>query len=376
MKRKSTLLVISLIFVVSGAVTNTAVAAHWYPVGSKGTKPELDPAGIQVGGGLWYGKTFTITVVQGDTVDLRALSKDSDTKREYDGCVYTYTPVWETTCAIVWSSDGGGLPDPLRRESGVTITWTAPTLDPNETSRTVKITATPDDNSTAAPGSRPAGDTGNRDDNPNNGKRIYIYFKVIKNCPTDASLGSECSPTFDWMFANVTVGPQEDPVKTAGFKTVQTQVSGGTPPNPPNNWNGMFIKESLDLHPIDDGTAEDPNFEMAGTKASCCTASVQGFVVGTELPDFGSCSRPAQTNRFWDNHTMWSNIPLLKEGLEDKTVICQQKHYCKNTQLLTAGANNAFSITRTFHENYYDPDGEGPLDPYRVSEVTIAKTTD
>ena len=32
--------------------------------------------------------------------------------------------------------------------------------------------------------------------------------------------------------------------------------------------------------------------------------------------------------------------------------------------------------TLSMAKNDYDPDGEGPLDPYRVSEVTIAKTTD
>jgi len=370
MKRKSTLLVISLIFVISGAVTNIAGAAHWYPVGSKGTKPELDPAAIQVGGALWYGKNFTITVVQGDTVNLRAKSKDSDTKEEFDGCVYTYTQVWETKCAIEWSSDGGGLPDPLRRASGDTITWTAPTLDPNETSRTVKITATPDDNSTAAPGSRPAGDTGNRDDNPNPGKSIYIYFKVIKNCPVNATLGSECSPTFAWMFANQKHNNQ--PVETAGFKTVQVQVSGGTPPNPPNNWNSMFIKETIILHPKPG--APDSQFDVPNMRNIFCKASVQGFVVGTSQGAYDGCPRAAATNKFWDDHWLWGTIPVLKEGKKDKTINCRQKYFCKTTQLDTGGANKAIKRSGTFHEDTYDPDGGGPLDPYRVTEVTFTLT--
>jgi len=367
MKRELTFRLTSLIFAFGGMLTNIAVAANWYPIGIKGTAPYLDPAAIQVGLGLFYANSSTITVVQGDTVTLRATSKDKDTKEEYDGasCSYIYTGVWDTS-DVIWSSNGGGLPDPLRRSSGATITFTAPTLGPSEDSRTIKITATPDDNTTAAPGNRPAGDTGNRNDDPGSG--VYIYFKVIKNCPTDASLGSSCSPTFAWMFAQGT--------KTAGFKTVQVQVSGGTPPNPPNNWNGIFIKETITLHPTDPGTAVDADFDVANYRNNFCAASVQGFVVYTSQGPYDGCPRAAATNKFWDDHWTFSTIPVLKEGKPDKTVNCRQKYFCKTTQLDTGAPNKAIKKSGSFHESTYDPDGGGPLDPYRVTEVTYTLTAE
>jgi hypothetical protein len=364
MKRKLTLLWLPLLLAISG----TVLGADWVPVGSQGTVPQVSPAGIKVGAGLTYGSGSTITVTQGDTVNLSATSIDKDTKKVTNpDCTVTETGE-NDSCDIIWGSNGGGLPAPLRRASGATIVFTAPALAEGENSRTIAITATPDDNTTAAPGNRPAGDTGNRNDDP--GTAVTLNIKVIRSCPTDAALGANCSPPFAWLFANL------GGVKTAGLKTVQTVVSGGTPPNPPGNWNGIFIKETVVLHPTNPGTGVDGDFTVAGYRAASCTATVQGFIVGTSQGAFGPCPRTATDNAFWDDHGSFNSNPVLVQGRPDKTVNCQQKYFCGATQLHTPGANSAFIITRSFHESTYDPDGAGPLPAYRVNEVTVTKGND
>ncbi|MCP4609680.1 MAG: hypothetical protein GY845_13295 [Planctomycetes bacterium] len=370
MKNKSTLLILLLFFAVSSMVTNTAMAAHWVPVGSHGILPQLNPVGIFVGGSIaYYYGGVVIVVKQGDTVNLTAYSRDKDTKIVYYNDIPVYTGVWEDECDIIWSSNGGGLPTPLRRARGATITFTAPTLGQYETSRTIMITAQADDTTTAAPGTRPAGDTGDRNDSPGGG--TYIYFKVIKNCPVYATLGTTCSPTFAWMFANEIVNNQ--PAKTTGFKTVPVTVSGGTPPIPPNNWNNMFIKETMVLHPTAQ-SAPDSDFDLPNMRSQFCTASIQGWVVGCSIGAYDGCPRTLANNRFWDDHGMVNIIPVLKDGKDDKTIHCLQKYWCATTQLDTGGANKAIKRSGTFSEDTYNP--PGPPSPYRVTKVSYTLATE
>ena len=349
--------VVIIVLIAAAAVpTEAQAAASWVA----SPNPTLNPTKIQVGAGDWFTSGYTVTVIQGETVNVRATSQDKDTRTE--GCENTQVA---DTPNVVWSKTDGTLSG-TRVASGATVVWTAPTLGEEETSRNCTVTAKPDDNTTTAPGNRPPGDTGDRNDDLGTG--VNIVFKVIKNCPTTAGLGSSCTIGHTTWFA---AGK-----KTSGFTTVQTQVSGGTPPTPPNNWNGLFIKETVALHPTDSGTGVDDDFEVAGYRAASCQATVQGFVVGFSPGAIGTCARAAADDRFWDDHFRVSNSTTLKNGKPDKTVICQQKYYCKTTQLNTAGANNAFKITSTYHENTYDPDGEGPEEAYRVTEVTLTKATD
>jgi hypothetical protein len=249
----------------------------------------------------------------------------------------------------------------LETNSGVATTYTAP-----NTTGTYTLEASPDDDTFASPGNRPSGDSGNRNDDVGSG--VTINIKVIDGCPTSVSLATTCSLPTNW--ANFWAASYPN-TKTFGLLTAKHTVSGGTPPNPPNNWNGLFIREELGLHPVNSGTAQDSDLDGI-TKAQICSATVQGFVLGQTAGAVGSCTRPAADDSFWDDHVLGGDRVQLNGVVNaTKTVICKQEYFCHQTKL-NVGTNNRFKLTRTLLNKEYNIGGNNVT----VTEVTVAKVAD
>ena len=199
---------------------------------------------------------------------------------------------------------------------------------------------------------------------------------MIKNCPTNIAVDGSCTVAAGWLFANVRlIGG--NPVKTAGAKTINMKVSGGTPPNPPNKWNGLFVKEFRIVNPGGAGTGTAADFDVANFvafRAAACTATAQGFVVATAEDALWTCARPAGDDKFWDDVTAFSTTPTLKAGKPAKTIICRHTYKCKNTPLDTGGALKAYKDTTTFTNGTFDPPGDPPA--YRVTVCTDARVAE
>jgi hypothetical protein len=346
-------------------------AKDWSPTPSA---PVLSPNKITVGLSDPFGNGATIIVQKGEKVTLSADATDNDTWT--DATTGGTSP---DTTTIEWSKSGGTFN--LSPARGKSIEWTAPT-----TTGTYTVTATPDDASTADPGSRPAGDTGNRNDSPNAGGAVTINMRVIDSCPTDIAMTGSCSLPNNWANYWAAVYPG---AKTRGFITTLMTVSGGAPPNPappaapPNNWDGTYIKEFVTLHSVDDGDAVAADFVGGLTPANFCTATVEGFVVGISpgsitspgVPpaNTGVCARAATLDSFWDDHAVgpYGVKILVGAAGTTKTVICEQKYKCKDTTL-NVGANNRFKITRSFSNVTYTP----PTPDDTLTQVTITKAAD
>lgn len=157
---------------VFGVITYGAVAlgGTYAPTPSQ---PVLSPPKITFNGGDEDG-SITLYVEDGATISISASTTDVDTltiesaSTESDGA------------QIVWSVSGGGSISSSRSNSGQSITFTAPTLGESETSRTVTLTAQPDDDSTADPGDPLNGHSGNRNDEPGTG--VTLTVEVTKQC--------------------------------------------------------------------------------------------------------------------------------------------------------------------------------------------------
>lgn len=327
----------------------------WSPTPSE---PMLDPKKVNVGGGYEADDNGTITVVQGEKIKLSAKAKDTDTLNGSDGTTQTF----DDGASIVWSASGGTF-NISRTASGQQTEFTAPNVPEGQDSTTVSVTATPDDDSIDNPGGPLDENEGNRNDTPNANGKATLNIKVLKNCPQTVTLKSTCMVPYEagWQTG----------LKSFGIMTAHQEVGGGTPPNPPNNWNGLYIKEVAVRHPNDPGDAEAQHFDGGYNPDQHCPRASAGFVVGSAKSDLPNCQRPAVDNRFWDDHSFQAALPVLKEGENDRTLNCQQKYYCGNTEL-----NGTFKITRKFHNTTYDPDGSGPGAPYRVTEVQTSKTAE
>jgi hypothetical protein len=141
-------------------------------------------------------------------------------------------------------------------------------------------------------------------------------------------------------------------------------VSGGTPPNPPNNWNGLVITEVVQLHPTDPGVQNNDDFENGYTREGACAGSSQ-FVVGTGsiMPPKGGCYFTAADNSFWDFHiTPARTYTILKAEHGPVTVNCRQTYKCKDTNL-----SPTFKIRRSYANATL---GNGT----RVNQITITKS--
>jgi hypothetical protein len=313
----------------------------------------MQTAKTLVGGSDPLGQGGTVTIIEGQTLGLSATSSDKDTKTPASGAAREVAD----TPNVVWSCSAGNV-SAARTASGASITFTPPAIPNGQATVSATVTAKPDDDTIAAPGNRPVGDTGNRNDDP--GAGVTITIKVIKNCPTKATQSSTC--TLDAYATYWAAG-----YRTWGFLTSQITVSGGTPPDPPKNWNGLFVREEVVLHPTTPGTAAAADFNGGATPAQFCTATVQGFIVGQSPGPISTCPRAAADDTFWDDHGSSSTASLLKVGKGPKTVICQQKYFCKDTLLGT------LTITRSFQDKKWTPPAPPGAAAVDVTEVTITK---
>lgn len=308
-----------------------AADQEWSP----GTAPTLDPQRIRVGGGEFIDNGNAIQIQKGETVQLSAVSVDQDIlickpDRSKDEISTDPNP------AVNWSTTGGTL-SAARTNSGASTTFTAPNATGSFT-----VTAVPDDNTQGGNGDPLNGHPGSREDGPNSTGGASIVIKVIDSCPTDASLGIGCSISNTTLFS---VG-----YKTGGLLTKQTAVSGGTPPNPPNNWNDTYIKEHVSLN-AGDTTAIDSDLLHPLTIAYFCTGGAEGFVVGKGRQTLSiggeNCVRSAEDNKFWDDHLTIQTKSILNVA-GPKTIVCDQHYSCGGNNL-----NGNFTITRTLTRTIY-----------------------
>ncbi|MHC4178673.1 MAG: hypothetical protein ACYSWU_14275 [Planctomycetota bacterium] len=329
--------------------------------------PTLDPGIIKVGSDS-VGPGAPLILVEEDSVVLSATAKD------YDRVLIGTDQVAEDhtdECWVHWSAGGGSFAPKTTTESEEATTFTAPTVPPGQSFISFSLTAKADDDEHANPeGDPPDSDDdpggplcgieeGDRNDEP--GTSVTITVIVVKQCPTTIYLGSTCFYPSNYANFWSTYYPA---VKMYGLLYSKLVVSGGTPPNPPNNWNGLVITESVGLHPEDDGTAENSDFTGL-TKAAICLGS-STFIVGQPGGyTHGSCTSPGADNAFWDFHGTQYGTLKFNEG-PSKTVICQQKYFCAGTQLTRDGTNPAtFEITRTYTNSTHSGN--------RVVEVATGK---
>lgn len=162
--------VIAAVAVISGSL---ALGGTYSPTP---TEPVLNPVKINFGGSD-EDVSSTIAVEDGAEIAISASATDEDTLVS-DGTSAASSLEDDPGAQIVWS--GSGSFSYSRSNSGQTITWTAPTLGPSETSRTVSITAQPDDDSTSDPGGPLNGHSGNRNDGPGTGVTLTVL--VTKEC--------------------------------------------------------------------------------------------------------------------------------------------------------------------------------------------------
>jgi hypothetical protein len=282
---------------------------------------------------------MTLVLVQGESVNLYATSKDEDTLS--DG---TTTETREDDAAVIWTASGGGIIMlPARTDSGKPWKFTAPMVPAGMESIAVGVMAQADDDSTAPPGGPLEGHPGNRDDQP--GASVTIAVRIVKSGPTTVKIVRQKALTqFTEFWAN-----NYPDRKTAGCLASQLEVSGGTPPDPPKNWNGLFVREDIRRHPTDPGNATDADFDFDIKADQFASASHEGFVVGSAgsagsrfAPFIGPT--PAADNCFWDFFAVLATEPVLKEGSPDKTVRGLQTYSCKTGELTPK-----FVLTTTFH---------------------------
>jgi hypothetical protein len=322
-----------------GIVTAAPAIAQtsWAPTPSH---PYLDPDKIQVGKALHYSNGTTILVQKNEKVTLSAKAKDQDYFT-----VGSSGGTQDDATIVEWSKSGGSFNiSPARANS---IEWTAP----NATG-TFTVTATPD-----------------REDPPNSSAARSITFVVLDSCPADIGITSTCSLPTNWgnYWAAVFPGAKTGAV----LHSTRMTVSGGAaPPTPPGNWNGLYIKEIVGLHPVNSGTAGAGDFNFGVTPGVVCTASVEGFVVGSSQ---GSITWPSVPAGGWDDHAgpTFSGALLVGGAGTSKTVICAQTYKCGNVTL-HAGSNDRFKITYTFSNVNYTP----PNPDVVVTQTSIQKQAD
>jgi hypothetical protein len=355
---------VAAVLVWAGSGLSAFGQATWDPAPA----PVLIGNCITVGGFCRPGGS-TFTIVAGATVTLSATSQDNDTVTDATGVHVVPDPGLNPQ--VVWSCSAGFLSSP-RVNSGTNIIWTAPGLDVGQNIRNETVTAQPDDDTTAAPGNRPAGDLGNCDDNP--GAGVTINFRVVRGCPTTLVVGTTC---------NLPPGTAATPTtfatywaqnyRTWGYLASGMDVGGGTPPNPPGNWNGLLIMEVVTLHPTNPGNAVAADFNGNYTPAQACMGSGT-FVVGNAGGGTAPCAGAQANNRFWDFHwTNWNQCLLVPGALANRTVNCQQTYYCNNNQL---PANGTFIITRTFTRNMWTPPAPPGAAAVAVTEITVTKAAE
>jgi hypothetical protein len=303
--------------VVACVTTEAAFAQGWMP---KPQQAQLD--GIWPGGRVQPGAT--IYVPKGAQVFLIAYSNDIDTRMVASGG----TEEGQDEGWVNWSMNGLGTLSKVRTKNGDPTVYTAP----NQTA-TVATAGTADDKPLLA------------DDT--DGSQQTITIEVVDSetfgGPTGVTLAQQCSVT-----------PSEDPnvqpnwtqYDAFGYLTTKMCVTGGNPPSPPNNWNGLYITEVVTLNATGT-TAVADDFADGSTPGDFCEGD-SGFVVGADSFTEWGCVREAEDNCFWDTH--WAYVGLLKNGRGPVDVVCTQDYFWGSTKLAT------FSVRRRFENiQVFDP---------------------
>ena len=275
------------------------------------TPPEI-AAGIFIDGADQVSSGGTILLRPGQQVGLSAAVIDLDRKPNGSGGF----DVQPDDGKVLWTKTGGTL-SLTSTTNNQTTTYTAPNDVGSYT-----VTAQADDKPTLA------------DDNPGGTRTITV--KVVDGCPTTAAIASTC----------VATGPDWTRLLTAGHRVNKVSVSGGTPPNPPNNWNGLVVREVVN-NPVVKAPCAVADFNEA--PANICNGSsswvVGGGATGISPAQFFStpCVIAQADNSFWDTYLTLSNTKLyLKAGKGPCDLWCDQEFFCKDTSL------GKFTIKSTF----------------------------
>lgn len=242
---------------------------------------------------------FTIVMQKGQTMKLSAKVIDVDRKLKASSTEYDYK---NDDGEVAWTKTGGGSLSPARTASGTSTTYTAPAAV-----GTFTITATPDDKPTLA------------DDAPGSGFTINV--KVVDSCPDSISGAWACNPVPDWTWWT-----------SYGYLYSQMCVSGGTPPNPPNNWNGLLVRSNM-ITKSNSCNAVDFNIIPS------CDQSYT-WVVGSGYVGLGGehcttqCNRSNADNCFIDELKMTNkDSSYLVAGHGPCEYVCEAAYYCKDTYL-------------------------------------------
>ncbi|MBI1901452.1 MAG: hypothetical protein HYS13_10125 [Planctomycetia bacterium] len=277
----------------------------------------------------------TIYVPKGALVRLSAESYDIDTRTLASGG----TEEGQDEGWVNWTKIGPGTLPQTRTKNFEETLYTAP----NEIA-TVTITAQADDKPLLA------------DDN--DGSKQTITIEVVDaesfGGPTGVSLVQQCSVT---PSTDLNVQPNWSQYDAFGYLTTKMRVTGGNPPSPPGNWNGLYITEVVTLNVVYT-TAVADDFADGTTPGDCCHGD-SGFVVGAEWPTEWGCVRQAEDNCFWDRHSSYAG--KLKEGRGPVDVVCKQDYFWGPTKLAT------FSVRRRFENiQVFNP-------PQTKTKITVTK---
>jgi len=400
MMRAKILSLAALAFLTRATMVNADV---WSP----SPPPALTPSCIAVGPVVEMGycapNNATITVTEGNKIKLNAKSVDFDTLASGSGPSQLVPdqsglsweqdpPIFRAGPTVVWTSNAPNSLSGGRVLSGTVVEWTAPPVPQGMTEQSWTITIYADDGTLGMPGRiDPATKhTGNRDDFDSAG--LTITIRVIKACPTTLTVASTCQvpQAANQPYSLIWQNAQLNAVQSWGWLSATMQVGGGTPPNPPNNWNGLVITEQVALHPTVASTMTAADFTGGEAPATVCTGGGH-FVVGYSQGGLGfpgppsplnvfnqACPVPAADNRFYDLHAAigFGGLSLAKPAVAGKTVVCQQKYFCGTTQL---SANGSFKITRTYTATTWTPPSppNPPNQPARpVTEIVIEKVAE
>lgn len=347
------LLILVFMLVTVQLFAQTTPTYHW----ADGASPILGYGQkIYVGRGAYMSSGATITMIQGDTVQLSAGSFDSDDITRT--CpTPEITSCYEDVPYIKWSVSGGQVSS-TRVVSEQLIDFTAPTLSASETSRVVTVTYQADDDTTSGNGTpyNTTTDTGEHEDAP--GECGTLNIKIIKSGPTSVTCETHETPAdYDDFW--------EAGYRTHGYKIFKCKVSGGTPPNPPDNWNGFFVKETMEFNSIDVGDLTNSHLDYVNVDVFRVATS-QGFIVGQEgINFFDESVLPATDDIFYDTISRFGPSPVLKDGVTPKNIKILHKYYSNSTLL------GSFVRIHTLSNTTFDPDGSGSVPSYRVTKDVI-----
>ncbi|MFI4860581.1 MAG: hypothetical protein ACIAXF_07875 [Phycisphaerales bacterium JB063] len=373
-------------------LTPAAFAQHWAPQTPDPNDQDTPYiAGIEIGGGTGNGSAnpgLAIVIPEGSTLNLNAYAADFDQEYSDATCGTAVGTLEGDETVVAWSIDGnnnGVLRNAdntisvagTRLPSGERVVYHAPTLGQNETSRDVTVRVTPDDLSTAAPGSRPAGDTGNRNDDL--GDDVTITVRVVRGggpvtIDQVRELLANEDDFFDWLHEITAANPGNR--HYSAFGATQFEMEVGAPGAQAGDFNAYFIEEAYGLHPDNDSLpgaeTDTSNFvnHLEGIGAGwelgdLMTATSQGFVVGVASPESVPIPerdhlfpfRPGRDDTFYDTYLRFNVSPGLPNG-PFLTVAGTVKYYGRHTYaydgalLETGGANDAFKVTMFFRNEF------------------------